>query len=69
MVNCPVCSKPMSPGFLGSESFIGGSKWYLERTRLALGGEEIGKPDTWGMVFLPGHRCRECKVMVLQYQQ
>jgi Domain of unknown function (DUF6487) len=65
--NCPQCSKPMTPGFLGSESFVGGSKWFLERTRMAFGGEEIAKPNTFGMVYIPGFRCRDCRTMVLQY--
>jgi hypothetical protein len=67
MPNCPNCGKPMSPGYLGSESFIGGSKWFLERTRLAFGGEDIAKPNTFSMVYIPGHRCRECKTLVLNY--
>jgi hypothetical protein len=57
----------MAPGFLGSESFVGGSKWFLERTRLAFGGEELAKPNTFGMVYIPGFRCRECRTLVLQY--
>lgn len=65
--NCPNCSKAMSPGFLGSESFIGGSKWFLERTRLAFGGEEVAKPNTFGMVYIAGFRCRDCRYLVLQY--
>jgi hypothetical protein len=57
----------MGPGFLGSESFVGGSKWYLERTRLAFGGEELAKPNAFSMVYIPGFRCRECRTLVLQY--
>lgn len=67
MPNCPNCSKPMAPGFLGSESFIHGSKWFLERTRLAFGGEELAKPNSYGMVYLGGFRCRSCHVLQLQY--
>ena len=57
----------MAPGFLGSESFFGGSKWYLERTRLAFGGEEIAKPNPYSMVYIPGFRCRDCRTLLLQY--
>ena len=57
----------MGPGFLGSESLVSGSKWFLERTRLAFGGEEVAKPNAFGMVYIPGHRCRECKTLVLRY--
>jgi hypothetical protein len=57
----------MSPGFLGSESFIGGSKWFLERTKLAFGGEEVAQPNTFGMVYIEGFRCRDCKTLVLKY--
>lgn len=57
----------MSPGYLGSESIIHGSKWFLERTRLAFGGEELVKPDSFGMVYLTGFRCKDCRTLVLQY--
>jgi uncharacterized protein DUF6487 len=67
MPTCPNCQKPMSPGFLGSESLVSGSKWFLERTRLAFGGDEIGKPNAFGMVYIPGFRCRDCRTLLLQY--
>lgn len=67
MTLCPKCSKPMAPGFLGSESVFGGSKWFLERTRLAFGGEEVATPNSFGMVYIPGYRCRDCRTMVLDY--
>lgn len=67
MTNCPNCAKPMAPGFLGSESFSGGSKWFLERTRLAFGGEELAKPNAFSMVYIPGFRCRECHTLLLRY--
>ena len=57
----------MAPGFLGSEGLMGGSRWYLERTRLAFGGEEVAKPSRFGVVYIPGHRCRECQTLVLRY--
>lgn len=67
MTDCPNCAKPMAAGFLGSESFVSGSKWFLERTRLAFGGEELMKPNSFGMVYLPGFRCRECRTLLLNY--
>jgi Domain of unknown function (DUF6487) len=67
MPNCPNCSKPMAPGFLGSGGMFEGSKWFLERTRLAFGGDEVAKPNSFGMVYIPGFRCRECRTMLLQY--
>jgi hypothetical protein len=57
----------MAPGFMGSESLVSGSKWFLERTRLAFGGEELAKPNNFGMVYIPGFRCRDCKTLLLQY--
>ena len=66
MPNCPNCSKPMAPGFLGSGGMFEGSKWFLERTRLAFGGDEVAKPNAFGMVYIPGFRCRECRMMLLQ---
>lgn len=67
MPSCPNCSKQMAPGFLGSEGFASGSKWYLERTRLGFGGEEIAPTSGFGMAYIPGFRCRECRTLVLQY--
>ena len=67
MPDCPKCGKQMAPGFLGSESFVSGSKWFLERTRLAFGGEEIAKPNAFSMVYIEGFRCRDCRVLHLQY--
>ncbi len=57
----------MAPGFLGSESFVAGSKWYLERTRLAFGGEDIARPNAYSMVYIPGFRCRDCRTLLLKY--
>jgi uncharacterized protein DUF6487 len=67
MPDCPKCGRAMSPGFLGSESLVEGSKWFLERTRLAFGGEEIVKPNSFGMVYVEGFRCRDCHVLQLSY--
>jgi hypothetical protein len=67
MPSCPNCSKPMAPGFLGSEGLVEGAKWYLERTRMGFGGEELAAKSGFGMVYIPGFRCRECKTLVLQY--
>jgi Domain of unknown function (DUF6487) len=67
MPDCPKCGKPMIPGFLGSESLVEGSKWFLERTRLAFGGEEIAKPNSFGMVYMEGFRCRLCRFLQLSY--
>jgi hypothetical protein len=57
----------MAPGFLGSEGLVAGSKWYLERTRLGFGGEEIAPTSGFGMVYIAGFRCRDCKALLLQY--
>ncbi len=67
MPNCPNCSKPMAPGFLGSESFVGGSKWFFERTRLAFGGEELAKPNTFNMVYIAHFHYHNYKTLLLQY--
>ena len=67
MPDCPKCGKTMAPGYLGSESLVEGSKWFLERSRLAFGGEEIVKPNSYGMVYVEGYRCRECHILQLSY--
>lgn len=57
----------MSPGFLGSEGLVAGSKWYMERTRLGFGGEELAATSGFGMVYIAGYRCRDCKLLILNY--
>jgi len=64
---CPACGKPMMDGFLVAESFIQGVKWVKERTRLALGGEVLVQPDSYGNVYVEGVRCPSCKMMILKY--
>lgn len=57
----------MERGFLGSESFISGMKWFKEKTILALGGEKIKDPGMSGMVYLEGFICRKCRRIDLSY--
>jgi len=57
----------MMDGFLVAESFIQGVKWVKERTRLALGGEVLVQPDSYGNVYVEGVRCPSCKMMILKY--
>lgn len=64
---CPKCGAQMEKGFLGSESFISGMKWFKEKTILALGGEKIKDPGLSGMVYLDGFLCRKCQTMVVAY--
>jgi hypothetical protein len=64
---CPKCGAQMERGFLGSESFISGMKWFKEKTILALGGEKIKDPGLSGMVYLDGFLCRKCQTMVVAY--
>jgi len=64
---CPICGKPMERGVLAAESFVGGAKWMKERSRLALGGEHLVKPDAWGNVYFDGYRCPSCKILALSY--
>lgn len=66
-VKCPICGKDMVSGFLGSESFFGGVKWYSEKTALALHGEKIKDPEFSGMVYIDSLRCTECKLIMARY--
>jgi len=61
----------MEPGHLGSGSWWGSqAKWYKERKPLGLRGEAL-TPSTQlrdlGMTYLPGSRCRVCRIVVLEY--
>jgi len=55
----------MESGTLGAESYIGGAKWFKERSVLALGGEKVGDYRTSGMTWLDGFRCRRCELLLL----
>ena len=67
IARCPRCGERMEPGVLGAESLVGGAKWMRKRSRLAIGGEGLASPDTWGNVYFDGFRCRSCRVLVLEY--
>lgn len=64
---CPHCGEEMESGFLGSESFVSGMRWYKEKTLHSIGGEKIKESGMSGMVFLDGSICRECNTMVVTY--
>ena len=64
---CPSCGRPMAKGFLVAESFVEGSKWMTEKTRLARGGEVLFKPDGWGNVYMDAYRCHGCRRVFLHY--
>ncbi len=64
---CPSCGKPMERGYLVAESFVEGAKWMREKTRLAIGGEVLVKPDGFGNVYMDARRCRSCRRVIVQY--
>jgi len=64
---CPSCGRPMDAGFLVAESYIEGVKWMHEKTKLALGGDPIQKPDAWGNVYIAGLRCTGCRLVTVRY--
>ena len=57
----------MESGFLGSESFVSGMRWYKEKTLHSIGGENIKESGMSGMVFLDGFICRKCKTIAVTY--
>ncbi len=67
MTKCPSCGEPMEEGYLGSESFIGGAKWDIKKSKLGIGGEELAKPGSLGMAYFEGNRCKNCSLLLLRY--
>jgi len=57
----------MEQGYLVAESMLSGAKWMQEKTRLAIGGERLQPPDSWGNVYLAGLRCSTCRLLTLRY--
>lgn len=68
---CPYCRGPMDAGVLGAASAtvtgLGGARWYKFRSFLALGGETVGDWSLSGMVWIDGHRCPKCRLLLLRY--
>lgn len=64
---CPECGNPMEHGFLAAESYIGGAKWAVKKSKLGAGGKALVKPDVLGNVYLEGFRCPDCKYLSLHY--
>lgn len=57
----------MAFGALGTQAFVGGASWYRERSAFAVGGEPIVQRPLGGMVWIDGHRCPQCRVLLLDY--
>ena len=57
----------MEGGYLGTESLVGGAKWYRKKTVLALDGEKLKEPEMSGMVYMDSLRCKECRVILARY--
>ena len=67
VATCPRCGASTEVGVFGAESYLGGAKWYKERSTLALGGEKIMAPSMNAMVWIDGARCRACRLLLLDY--
>jgi hypothetical protein len=48
-------------------TYVGGAKWYKERSTLALGGETLESKLLGGMVWLDGQRCPNCRLLLLNH--
>jgi hypothetical protein len=57
----------MAHGYLRTESYIGGAKWTLRRTRLGAPGVPLVQPDGFGFVYIEGFRCPDCRYLGLHY--
>jgi hypothetical protein len=64
---CPQCGGSLDDGSLGLMTYVGGAAWYKGRSALALGGESIVAKPLGGMVWMDGHRCRACRLLLLSY--
>ncbi len=67
MAECPECGESMEHGYLGSESFVGGARWYTKKSTLGMGGEDLAKSGGLGMVYIEGERCPGCRLLLLRY--
>jgi Domain of unknown function (DUF6487) len=67
VLTCPNCGAPTEEGTLGAMTYVGGVKWYRERSTLALGGETLQSKPLGGMVWLDGQRCPNCRLLLLHY--
>jgi hypothetical protein len=64
---CPNCGSDTEGGTLGAMTYVGGVKWFKERSTLALGGETLESKPLGGMVWLDGKRCPSCRLLLLNY--
>ena len=67
MTNCPVCGKPMEPGFLGTERVFSDVGWFKEKSVFGTGGESLSLKDRLSMIYVEGFRCKDCKTLLLKY--
>lgn len=60
-------AKPWKTVTSGSESLIGGAKWFTQKSKLGTRGEPLAEPGRLGMVYIQGERCLGCKLLLLRY--
>lgn len=64
---CPNCQGTTEPGWLGVDSFIGGTTWFKVRNFWGTGGEPLKRPDLSGMIYHLAHRCTKCRLVIMRY--
>jgi len=59
----------MERGYVWAESTIGGygPKWFMNKSRSAIGGELLVRQDLWGNAWIEGYRCTSCRTLGLRY--
>lgn len=65
-MKCPICGKDMEHGTLRAEGLTGGVKWHGDASTI---NDEltVNNSDWSGHVEFSGHRCSECRQLVLKY--
>ena len=65
-MKCPSCGKDMDNGTMSAEGLTGGVKWH-GAARASRDELTINDSDWSGHLDFSGHRCNDCRLLVLKY--
>ena len=66
-LKCPSCGGEGESGFLICEALTDGPKWSAKPSKLGIGGDELLKPNKFGILNIESARCTKCKAVAFRY--
>jgi len=66
-LKCPACGGELETGFLICEALTDGPKWATKPSKLGIGGDELLKPNKFGILNIESGRCLKCRTIAFRF--